>query len=334
MERRDGLTAAEAAAVFAALAQETRLEAYRLLLRYQPYGLMAGDISRLLAVPHNTLSTHMGILQNAGLVRSRKDGRQVIFVADPARLSEAEAALRDGEQTPETAKPVLRPRAEFPMKRPPDGPWDQNPYKVLVLCSGNTARSIMAEAIINKESDGRFLAFSAGTHPKAAVHPLTLSLLGDLGYETGILRSKSWREFAQDAAPEMDFIVSVCDLAADETCPHWPGQPLVLHWGIPDPAEVKGSPEQKQKAFEEAYRHLVHRFTAFINLPIDDLPLAELKRRLSAIARMDGATDMASHGATPVRWASDRLAKARSAMSMWDLVQPKQRATPGSRQRG
>lgn len=332
MERREGLTAAEAAAVFAALAQETRLEAYRLLLRYQPYGLTAGDISRLLAVPHNTLSTHMSILLNAGLVRSRKDGRQVIFVAEPARLSEAEAGLRDGEEAATAAKPVSRSSAEFPMKRPPDGPWEQNPYKVLVLCSGNSARSIMAESIINKESDGRFLAFSAGTHPKAAVHPLTLQLLGDLGYETGILRTKSWREFAQGAAPQMDFIVSVCDLAADETCPHWPGQPLVLHWGIPDPSEVKGSIEQKQKAFAEAYRALVHRFTAFINLPIDDLPLAELKRRLSAIGQMEGASQMATHGLSPIKWGK-RNPQGR-ATSMWKLMEPLASARPGRRRSG
>lgn len=330
MKLRDGLTAADAATVFAALAQETRLEAYRLLLRYQPYGLAAGDISRLLAVPHNTLSTHMGILQNAGLVRSRKDGRQVIFVAQAERLSEAEVVLTDGRGMTKAVRPASRASAEFPMKRPPDGPWEQNPYKVLVLCTGNTARSILAEAIINKESDGRFLAFSAGSHPKGSVHPLTLELLGDLGYETGILRTKSWREFAQGAAPEMDFIVSVCDLAADETCPHWPGQPLVLHWGISDPAEVKGTTEQKQKAFGDAYRRLVHRFTSFINLPIDDLPLGELKRRLSSIGQMEGATEMAARGVTPVRWAKDRLPAGRGSLSMWDLVQPKQKALRGS----
>ena len=295
MDISDRLTAADAAVVFAALSQETRLEAYRLLLRYQPFGLMAGDIARLLAVPHNTLSTHLAVLQHAGLVRSRREGRSVIFVADTSRLAAAHSFLIEARATPRKAKPARITPAIYPTKRPEDDMCYKS-HNVLVLCTGNSARSILAEAIINREGRGRFRAFSAGSHPKGSPNPVGLELLASLGYDTSGLRSKSWTEFAEPGAPKMDFIITVCDSAAGESCPYWPGHPLVAHWGIADPAEVKGTPEQKRAAFQEAYRRLMNRTTAFVNLPIEDLSLAELKSRLAEIGSMEGATEMAISG--------------------------------------
>ncbi|WP_296201341.1 helix-turn-helix domain-containing protein [uncultured Hyphomicrobium sp.] len=298
MNGNDRLSAAETAAIFAALSQETRLEAYRLLLRYQPFGLAAGDIARLLAVPHNTMSTHMSLLQNAGLVRSRREGRSIIFAANPLRLVAAEAFLDQGRAGVPSRKAAPTPKAQlvaYPRKRSEED-LSQKRYNVLVLCTGNTARSIMAEAILNREGQGLFQAYSAGSNPKSKANPIGLELLAGLGYETTGLRSKSWTEFAKPGAPKMDFIITVCDKAAGETCPHWPGHPLAAHWGIADPAAVSGSADEKRRAFQEAYRQLMNRLTAFINLPIDDLSLADLKTRLAEIGRMEGATQLTLAG--------------------------------------
>ena len=140
---------------------------------------------------------------------------------------------------------------------------------------------------------GRFRAFSAGSHPKGVPNPVGLQLLASLGYDVSGFRSKSWSEFAGDGAPKMDFIVTVCDSAAGESCPYWPGHPLVAHWGIPDPAGVDGTDEQKRTAFQTAYNRLLNRIKAFVALPIEQLPMAELKKRLADIGQMDGSTDLA-----------------------------------------
>ncbi|MDE3174880.1 MAG: arsenate reductase ArsC [Pseudomonadota bacterium] len=161
---------------------------------------------------------------------------------------------------------------------------------VLFLCTGNTARSVLAEAILRKDGAGRFRAHSAGSHPKGVVNPLALSTLAAHGYPVDGLRSKSWDEFGAPEAPAMNFIFTVCDDAAGEACPFWPGHPATAHWGVADPAAVSGAPEEKAHAFETAFRLLRARIAAFLALPFAALDSAALLARLREIGRMDGAT--------------------------------------------
>jgi arsenate reductase len=165
-----------------------------------------------------------------------------------------------------------------------------NLFNVLFLCTGNSSRSIMAEAILNKLGAGKFRAFSAGSQPKGWVHPETLRLLQSLGYDTSRFRSKSWSEFADPGAPLLDFVFTVCDSAAGETCPVWPGQPMTAHWGIPDPAEAKGSAAEIALAFKDAYRMLNQRIGIFTSLPLRALDQLSLQQKLREIGRLEGAT--------------------------------------------
>ncbi|MBN8994216.1 MAG: arsenate reductase ArsC [Rhizobiales bacterium] len=167
------------------------------------------------------------------------------------------------------------------------------PYQVLFLCAGNSARSIMAEAILNAEGAGRFRASSAGSRPAGTVNPHALDLLGRMGHGAGGLRSKSWDEFAGNGAPDFDFIFTVCDEAAGEACPVIPGTAATAHWGIPDPAAVTGSPAEVAVAFEDAYRMLARRIELFLALPLEALDRAALHHHLHAIGREEGATPMA-----------------------------------------
>jgi arsenate reductase len=163
-------------------------------------------------------------------------------------------------------------------------------YNVLFLCTGNSARSILGEALLNQLGRGRFRGYSAGSYPKGRVHPMSLNVLEEAGIPTDGLRSKSWDEFAAPGAPVMDFVFTVCDNAAGETCPFWPGQPMTAHWGIEDPAAVEG-PEFKQRAaFEDAMRFMRNRITAFINLPMTSIDRMTLTAKLRGIGAMDGST--------------------------------------------
>ena len=163
-------------------------------------------------------------------------------------------------------------------------------YNVLFLCTGNSARSIMAEAILNKIGAGKFRAYSAGSQPKGRINPQTLQLLESLDYETSGLRSKSCSEFAAAGAPQLDFVFTVCDNAKAEACPVWPGQPMTAPWGIPDPAEASGTDAEVAVAFAEAYRMLNARISIFVSLPIRSLDQLTLQRRLDAIGKETGSS--------------------------------------------
>ena len=170
-------------------------------------------------------------------------------------------------------------------------------YHVLFLCTGNSARSVIGEALLNREGKGRFRAFSAGSHPKGAVHPQTLRLLSGLGYDVSGLRSKSWDEFTGPDAPAFDFVFTVCDDAAGEACPVFTGRPMTAHWGVPDPAAAPGTPAEIALAFDDAYRMLYRRISIFTSLPIAALDKLALGRRLREIGAMEGATAKARNPA-------------------------------------
>jgi arsenate reductase (thioredoxin) len=167
-------------------------------------------------------------------------------------------------------------------------------YNVLFLCTGNSARSITGEAILNKLGAGNFHAYSSGSQPKGRVHPETLNLLRRLGYDTSRFRSKSWSEFADPGAPLLDFVFTVCDNAAGEACPFWPGQPMTAHWSVPDPAEARGNPAEVALAFKDAYRTLNQRIGIFTSLPLRSLDQMSLQRKLNEIGRTTGATTKAT----------------------------------------
>lgn len=159
------------------------------------------------------------------------------------------------------------------------------PFNVLFLCTGNSARSIFGEAILAREGLGKFKAYSAGSQPRGEVHPYTLELLRHLNHPTKGIRSKSWDEFAKPGAPLLDFVFTVCDDAAKEVCPVWPGQPMSAHWGVPDPAAFEGTEAERRLAFAESYRMLKNRISAFVNLPIASLDRLSLKTKLDAIGK-------------------------------------------------
>lgn len=162
---------------------------------------------------------------------------------------------------------------------------NNTPRNVLFLCTHNSARSIMAECIMNRLGNGRFKAYSAGSQPSGRVHPYAMDLLQQLNYDVSDLRSKSWEEFATPDAPKLDFVFTVCDNAADEVCPVWPGQPMSAHWGLPDPSAAEGTESERRFAFADTHRMLYQRIGIFVNLPLDSLDKLSLQRRLDDIGR-------------------------------------------------
>jgi protein-tyrosine-phosphatase len=168
------------------------------------------------------------------------------------------------------------------------------PLSVLFLCTGNSARSIMAECILNRLGRGKFRAYSAGSQPLGHINPIALNLLRKTNHDVSQLRSKSWDEFAVPGAPKLDFVFTVCDNAAQETCPVWPGQPMSAHWGLPDPAQAEGSEAERAFAFDDCYRMLNQRISIFVNLPIESLSRLSLQRHLDDIGQMRADTSKES----------------------------------------
>jgi arsenate reductase len=162
----------------------------------------------------------------------------------------------------------------------------QRPYNILVLCTGNSARSIIGEALFNTMGAGRFQAFSAGSHPSGRVNPFAVEQVRELGYPVDNLRSKSWDEFAAPGAPEMDFVVTVCDNAAGEVCPLWPGHPVTAHWGFPDPAAVRGTDEEKRAAFAQTLRQIRNRVQLFLSLPLETLDRMAIENRMRDLGKL------------------------------------------------
>jgi arsenate reductase len=279
-----------AIAALSALAQATRLDVFRLLAAREPCGAAAGELARLAGVPQNTMSTHLATLSRAGLVRGERQSRSIVYRADiEAFRKVALFLLKDccGSRT-EICAPLIEDLTPLPKRR--NQPMSDKIYNVLFLCTGNSARSILAESIMGKDGNDRFRAFSAGSQPKGKVNPFALSVLNSFGYPSDGARSKSWEEFAMPDAPVMDFVFTVCDSAAGESCPVWPGQPMTAHWGIEDPATVEGTDIQKEAAFVAAFRYLKNRISVFTNLPLASIDRLSLGTKLREIGRLDGST--------------------------------------------
>ncbi len=272
----------EIATRLATLGHPQRLAIFRLLVRRHPDRVPAGEIARVLGVPASTLSSHLAALLATGLVARERQGTSLrYFVAMEAVREMLDYLFLDCcRGRPEACAPLLLPQLIGE-----ETPMTGRKLNVLFLCTGNSARSIMAEAILRAEAGDRFNAFSAGTRPVGAVHPLALDLLQSLGHDTAALRSKDIDEFTGAEAPPLDFVFTVCDRAANEECPVFPGVPVTAHWGVPDPAAVEGDEITRRAAFREAYARLANRIRLFAALPIESLDRLARQREADAIAR-------------------------------------------------
>jgi arsenate reductase len=268
------------------LAHRHRMAIFRTLVAAAPDGLTPGELCRRMGVTPSGLSFHLAQMEAAGLLSSMQNGRQIHYAVRPAEVRELIEFLAQDccGGRPELCGPgFLTGSPETKEKDMAD-----QPYNVLFLCTGNSARSIIAEAIMNREGQGKFRGYSAGSHPRGQVHPYAIDLLRNLNHDVSGFRSKDWNEFADDGSPKMDFVFTVCDNAANEVCPVWPGQPMSAHWGIPDPAEVEGSEAVKRQAFADAYRMMNNRISIFVNLPLTSLSRLALQERLDDIGRKGG----------------------------------------------
>jgi len=266
---------------FAALGNALRLNAFRNLVRAGPAGMAAGEIAEALGVRQNTMSAALSVLLQAGLVRNRRDGRVIrYFAAMDAVGGIVDYLVEDCCG----GRPELCSRNAFDIEGIMEAEMAE-PKNVLFLCTGNSARSLFAEAILNRIGVGKFRAYSAGSLPRNGPHPYTLDLLKRLNHDVSGIRSKNWDEFALPEAPKMDFVFTVCDDAAGEVCPVWPGQPMTAHWGVPDPVAADGNEAERRLAFSEAYRMLSNRISIFVNLPMASLDKLSLQARLDEIGR-------------------------------------------------
>ena len=278
------MNSATALAAFAALGQPIRLEVFRMLIRSGRQGMLAGEIAMAMAARQNTMSMNLSVLTGAGLLRTEREGRGVRYFADMEGLRRLLGYLVEdccgGDKA--ACAPFI---AALTIPSIGDETMTEQPYNVLFLCTGNSARSIMAEAILNRLAPKRFRGYSAGSHPSGAINPGARALLEKLNYDLSDARSKDWSEFAGPDAPEMDFVFTVCDRAAAEVCPVWPGQPMSAHWGVPDPAKATGKPAEIAVAFAEAFKTLEKRIEVLTALPLASLDKLTLKRRLDDIGK-------------------------------------------------
>lgn len=265
---------------FATLGHPGRLAVFRLLMRFAPQGVRPTEIAEALGMKQNTLSHHLAELTASGLVGVERRGRSLYYAVD---LGVTEGligylALDVGRARPDLL-PALSPAGTqaAPMARPETG------FNVLFICSGNSARSIFAEALLRDLGKGRFRAFSAGTRPNSTLNPFALEVLRRNGHDTSGLRAKHVSEFRRTGAPVMDFVFTVCDTAAAEDCPPWPGQPIAGHWGLPDPVKATGTEAEKALAFAQSYAVLRRRIIAFAELPVESLGRMSVQTRVDAL---------------------------------------------------
>ncbi len=270
----------QAAAAFSALAQETRVNLLRLLVERGATGLPAGDLGSRLGVPPSTLSFHLAALEQAGLVQSTRRGRQMIYAA---RIAGLRSLLSFVTETCCSGRPDL---CGDLARLLPDDEEDQTmtaAFNVLFLCTQNSARSIMAEAILESVGKGRFRAWSAGSDPASAPLPEVIEKLRTLGHDVTALRSKSWTEFMRPDAPRIDFVITLCDAPQGQVCPEFGDKTVTGAWPLPDPARFSGSPVERAVLLNELYRGLRRRLEIFCSLPFATLDRMALKVRLDEI---------------------------------------------------
>ena len=270
---------AAAIALFAALAHPQRLTAFRLLMRCGTSGLAAGDLAQRLAVNPSALSFHLKDMEAAGLVFPRRLGRRIIYRANLSIGGSLAAFLqRDCCAGLAAFSPLPDVSANLQ-----DHVMLTPPYRVLVLCTGNSARSILGERLVSSLGHGTFIGLSAGSSPKGVPNPLAVATLRAHGHDVDGLRSKSWDEFAVPGAPPVDIVITVCDQAAGEACPVWPGHPVSAHWGLPDPSDIEGPQADKLAAFERTYQCLRRRIEALVALPLEAMEPPAIRAALQAI---------------------------------------------------
>ncbi|VAW18776.1 Arsenate reductase thioredoxin-coupled, LMWP family [hydrothermal vent metagenome] len=266
-----------------ALGHPKRMAVFRLLMRRYPDKVSAGELAQALGFKASTLSVYLAVLARAGLVDKTRAGTWLLYrVQLDAAREIIDYLFFDCCRGRAHLCPILDPgQAKGALMMP------ERKHNVIFICTGNSARSILAEAILRHEAGERFNAYSAGTRPAGAPNPFALELLKDMGHETRNLRSKSLDEFQGADAPKMDFIFTVCDAAANEECPLWPGQPVSGHWGIADPAAVLGTDAEKRQAFAQAYERMQARIGAFIALFTTGLDKADLQQQIDKIGAME-----------------------------------------------
>lgn len=268
----------DASLAFATLGQTGRLSVFRLLMRFAPHGVRPTDIARTLGLKPNTLSHYLSDLAACGLVTSRRDGRALYYTVNLARTEAliSYLALDLGRARPDLLSPILASRKRI-------SALPRTPFQVLFLCSGNSARSIFAEALMRDLGNDRFTAHSAGLHPNSQLNPFALNVLARNGHATGSMRSKHISEYQTADAPVMDFVFTVCDTSAAEECPPWPGQPITSHWGLPDPVKATGTDAERALVFAQTYSALRRRIAAFVALPVESLSRLSLQTQVDKI---------------------------------------------------
>jgi protein-tyrosine-phosphatase/DNA-binding transcriptional ArsR family regulator len=286
-----------AVASLTALGHPGRLAVFRLLARRAPGGVRPAELVAALGFKPSTLSVYLAALERAGLIASRRDGKSIFYSVDLGEVgSLVDYLVADCcRGRPELCVPLAE-RSIQRFERRKAGMSDR-PFNVLFICVGNSARSIIAETILTEIGNGKFHVFSAGTRPYSEMNPYALEILEKLGHDVSGLRAKNVAEFQGADAPAFDFVFTLCDAAANEECPPWPGQPVTAHWGMKDPVKVTGTEAEKALAFKETYGTLRRRLAAFVALPFDALDRISLQHRLDTIGRDEAAARQAGGAA-------------------------------------
>ncbi len=261
------------------LSHPHRLAIFRLLMRRYPDQVPAGEIAGALSLKASTTSVYLSALTDAGLIRQQRFGTSLRYRANTTAAADLIDFLFIDccRGRPELCPPLTKGAQ----------PMTDTTYNVLFICTGNSARSIFAETILRDLEGGRFNVFSAGTNPASELNPLAVEMLKDKGHDISLLRSKHTSEFQQPDSPQMDFVFTVCNQAANEDCPSWDGQPISAHWGMPDPVKATGSLAERRLAFQQTYGALRNRLKAFAALPIDTLDTISLQAAVDGIGAED-----------------------------------------------